>query len=68
MSYFYPDWPGTLILQISASHVAAITSIHHHIQPLVEMGSHELFAKAGDLSYYHPILYIPSARITDMIH
>jgi hypothetical protein len=35
-----PSWPGTVILPISASHIAGTRGTH---QLLVEIGSHKLF-------------------------
>jgi hypothetical protein len=40
-------WPRTVILLISASHVAGMTEEHHAAQLLFEIGSHKLFALAG---------------------
>jgi hypothetical protein len=44
LANFFAGWPRTVILQISASHVAGVTGVYHHIQLLVEIESHEFFA------------------------
>jgi hypothetical protein len=41
---FYPCWPGTVILPISAFHVAWVTGVYYHIQLFsTKMRSPELF-------------------------
>jgi hypothetical protein len=45
--HFWPYWPGTSILLVSASHVSWDDRHCYYAQLLVEMGSCELFAQAG---------------------
>jgi hypothetical protein len=42
-----PRLTWTLIPPICASCIAGVTGMHHHAQPLIEMGSCELFAQIG---------------------
>jgi hypothetical protein len=47
VSHFFPRQAWTQILLCMLPFIAAMTGTHHHTQPLIEMGSHELFAEAG---------------------
>jgi hypothetical protein len=56
-----PDWTELLLPYTSC--IARMTGTNHCTQLLVEIGSHELFARGGGLAFNHdpPHLSLPSS-------
>jgi hypothetical protein len=60
-----------MILLFVLPYIAGMTDAHHHGQPLVQMGSHELFAQPaqpGLRTILHLISASQIARIAGMNH